>query len=192
MGKLGRIRDAFDQIQGTLLAQIEAEEVHQNIRAQMNGLYMFCEAGVKEDQLQRFKDRSKANKEKAEADKIHKKIICIDFDGVIHSYTSGWQGATTIADQPVMGAITWLASMVDNPEFDPQIYSARSAQGGIPVMKEWLLQWGLPGEYLAKIKFPKEKPPAFLTIDDRCIKFDGKFPSVKALREFKTWQSQEV
>lgn len=37
-----------------------------------------------------------------------KPILCVDFDGVIHSYTSGWQGETIIADPPVKGALKWL------------------------------------------------------------------------------------
>ena len=32
-----------------------------------------------------------------------KKTVVFDFDGVIHSYTSGWKGATVIPDPPVEG-----------------------------------------------------------------------------------------
>jgi hypothetical protein len=36
-----------------------------------------------------------------------KPILCLDFDGVIHSYSSGWKGADVIPDPPVeaLGAI---------------------------------------------------------------------------------------
>ena len=31
------------------------------------------------------------------------KTVVFDFDGVVHSYTSGWQGEDTIPDPPVPG-----------------------------------------------------------------------------------------
>ena len=34
-----------------------------------------------------------------------KKTVCLDFDGVIHSYTSGWQGEENINDSPLFGAV---------------------------------------------------------------------------------------
>lgn len=32
-----------------------------------------------------------------------KQTVVFDFDGVIHSYTSGWKGETIIPDPPVPG-----------------------------------------------------------------------------------------
>ena len=56
-------------------------------------------------------------------------------------------------------------------------------------MKNWLLQHGLPGYYLRYdlLQFPTEKPAAFLTIDDRCICFDGTFPSTEEMLSFQPW-----
>ena len=122
---------------------------------------------------------------------MYKKILCIDFDGVIHSYSSGWQGAGKISDPPVPGAIEWLIELVKSDDFEPQIYSSRSRQdGGIIAMHHWLLRNGILLEILNKIKFPTQKPAAFLTIDDRAICFDGSFPTQDQMKEFKPWNKQ--
>ena len=43
---------------------------------------------------------------------------------------------------------------------------------------------------LDSIHFPKEKPPAFLTIDDRAWQFTGKWPSIADIRAFKPWYAK--
>ena len=54
-----------------------------------------------------------------------KPTLCVDFDGVIHSYISGWKGADVIPDPPVPGAIEALY----------RIY--RSLRGGYLFGAEW-------------------------------------------------------
>jgi hypothetical protein len=116
---------------------------------------------------------------------MSKPILLVDFDGVIHSYTSGWQGASTISDPPVPGAIEFLQKASD--VFNVQIYSSRSKEpGGVTAMKKYLAEHGGP----AWIEFPTEKPPAFLTIDDRAICFTGEFPDPEELRAFKPWNKK--
>lgn len=130
-----------------------------------------------------------------------KKIICIDFDGVIHSYKSGWKGARCIPDTPVDGAIRWLFEMANNTSYSIQIYSSRSCYwGGRRAMRNWIENefikiYGVGADRsdtISLIEFPKHKPPAFLTIDDRAIQFNGSFPNQDEIDNFRTWQNQEV
>lgn len=132
---------------------------------------------------------------KAEKFGKRKKVISVDFDGVLHSYTSGWQGPTTIPDPPVKDAMRWLAWITfhEQEEFQVCIFSSRNAfPFGRRAMKRWLLKHGLGTVHLKQIKFPLFKPAAFLTIDDRAIQFKGKFPSMDEMRKFKPWHGRKV
>jgi hypothetical protein len=124
-----------------------------------------------------------------------KPILVVDFDGVLHSYTSGWQGPTVINDPPVPGATAFLKEAVKH--FDVHVFSSRSnEEGGIDAMRRelswWLIDELYPGgeKVFAEIKFPTKKPPAFLTIDDRCICFNGTFPDMDTLWNFKPWNKK--
>lgn len=119
---------------------------------------------------------------------MNKKIILVDFDGVLHSYTQGWQGADVVGDPPVPGAIAWLRSMLADERFDVQVYSSRSRQdGGIGAMVNWLVTHGMSADEVDALKWPTQKPAAFLTIDDRAICFSGTFPALDAVANFKPW-----
>lgn len=129
----------------------------------------------------------------------YKPILCLDFDGVLNQYTSGWKGADQIPDPPVPGAIAFLYEACCH--FDVQIFSSRSNQpGGIDAMKRWISMhehdWRSQQEavprtsLLFNIKFPTEKPPAMVGIDDRVITFTGTFPTMNELRSFKPWNKK--
>lgn len=153
-----------------------------------------------------------------------KPILSLDFDGVIHSYTSGWQGALVIPDPPVPGALQFIVEAME--WFEVNIFSSRSkGEHGRRAMEQWLLYWykelardpdqvpawlepwvafaregGMWGagvhyairKLVDEIKFPLTKPAAFLTIDDRAVRFEGVFPDPKALLGFKPWNKREV
>jgi hypothetical protein len=130
---------------------------------------------------------------------VTKPILCLDFDGVIHSYTSGWKGADVIPDPPVPGALQFLVDAMKH--FRVAIFSSRSCQpGGITAMVQWLGHWsvdeehGMPGDFdhgaWGALEWPTEKPPAFLTIDDRAITFTGEWPGAEQLLLFKPWNKQ--
>lgn len=116
-----------------------------------------------------------------------KPILLVDFDGVIHSYVSGWKGVENTVDPIVPGARKFLidASRV----FDVRIWSSRSNNPeGIKAMKKFLTDNNIP---LENITFPTEKDKAFLTIDDRAYCFRGKFPDPKNLLQFMPWYQRE-
>jgi hypothetical protein len=119
-----------------------------------------------------------------------KKTICVDFDGVLNSYTSGWQGADVVSDPPVDGAIEWLKDLIDYG-FEVCIYSSRSKEyGGIQAMRYWLMMNQMEPYYRNQILFPTEKPSAWLTIDDRAICFNGTFPTIDEIDNFKPWNKR--
>lgn len=126
-----------------------------------------------------------------------KPILCLDFDGVCHSYTSGWKGADVIPDPPVPGM--WEFLFAAALHFEVTIFSSRSGQeGGIQAMKNWfasnllehakMRSWA--DAYISvedMFHFPTEKPPAFLGIDDRVLTFTGQWPTVESMKNFQPW-----
>ena len=122
-------------------------------------------------------------------------ILCLDFDGVLHSYTSGWQGASVVSDPPVPGAIDFLREAVGH--FRVAVLSSRSHQpGGGQAMREWLGRHIIAAEpdvvtqdppWFAAIEWPTEKPPAHVTLDDRAVTFTGEWPPLDELLAFRPW-----
>ena len=127
-----------------------------------------------------------------------KPILCLDFDGVLHSYSSGWKGADVIPDPPTDGAMRFLWNAAEY--FTIAIFSSRSHQsGGKSAMKSWLTNhmrdyWAADrthcDDILDDIQWPMEKPAAFVTLDDRAITFEGEWPDPKSLLEFKPWNKR--
>lgn len=132
-----------------------------------------------------------------------KPILCVDFDGVIHSYTSGWKGDTIISDPPVPGALRWLWRATEY--FNVQVYSSRSKNPDArAAMLAWICQYSQdefghdhpmatrPDHKPYPIVFAHEKPAAFLTIDDRAICFNGYWSDLEPaeLLKFKPWNKR--
>jgi hypothetical protein len=127
--------------------------------------------------------------------------VAVDFDGVIHSYASGWQGVGVAGDPPVGGAMTFLA---DHCELlDIAIHSCRShsIRGQIAMrryIKQALLYYfsnldnaqELATHVYRQIRFPVLKPPAVVYLDDRAVQFQGTFPNVTDIRNFKPWNKR--
>lgn len=123
-------------------------------------------------------------------------VVCVDFDGVLHLYNSGWKGPCDIPDEPVEGAFKWLDMMTryrddQDRSFQVCIYSSRSRhEGAIDAMKAWFIKHGLAEETMALLDFPTQKPAASLMIDDRAFHFQGAFPPPEWILEFKPWNKK--
>lgn len=124
--------------------------------------------------------------------KRRKPILCLDFDGVIHSYGSGWKGAWNIPDPPVDGAIEFIhEALIEG--WDVVIHSSRARYPfGIAAMRRWLRMhagnmWDTMGPSICEVRFARWKPPAVVTLDDRAKQFLGTWPDAKVLRSFKPW-----
>ena len=103
-------------------------------------------------------------------EKGEKKTIALDFDGVLHSYTSGWTGWTPL-DMPVPGAQDFVLDLLELG-YSVVIYSARFSEGvGRSGAARWMAEHGFPpGIHLATLK-----PQASLYVDDRGFRFEGSF-----------------
>ena len=117
------------------------------------------------------------------------KTVVFDFDGVIHSYTSGWKGAAVIPDPPVPGIKEAIAE-IRAAGYRVVIVSSRCAGPGVDGDTEGMLAIL---RYLNKHEIEVDaiqstKPPAIVYIDDRAICFDGD-PSVLLgkIKNFRPW-----
>lgn len=126
------------------------------------------------------------------------KTIAIDFDGVIHKYSKGWQDGV-IYDEPIKGAEEFLRNVLIDENFTIFIFSTRNARQ----IKKWLIAkmpftfgpmavdcgmmncgqvgwdvkiipfWTKFWNKTDAIGITNRKLPAIVYIDDRAVKFEG-------------------
>jgi hypothetical protein len=110
----------------------------------------------------------------------HRRTVCLDFDGVVHSYRSGWRGAPVIPDPPIHGTAEAIARL--RQQYRVVIYSARcrSAEGRRAI-EAWLRKHQIEVDEVCD-----HKPPALVYVDDRAIPFRGDWNQVIAdIRQFR-------
>lgn len=114
---------------------------------------------------------------------MKKKTVVFDFDGVIHSYKSGWKGIDIIPDKPTEGIKDVIEKLRKN-NYEVVIVSTRtSEEKGKQAIEKWLEQNEIVVDRLCK-----EKPPALVYVDDRAICFDGNCDKlVDRISSFKSW-----
>lgn len=142
---------------------------------------------------------------------MSRRTICVDFDGVLHSYKSAWESVEVIPDDPNPGAMKFLFDMGgSNGPYEISVFSTRcSSEFGITAMCEWLVKHAAiflhekfnyssekcdytAREMVGQIEFASHKVPALVYIDDRAIQFQGTWPTHKELAEFEPWHKKET
>lgn len=113
---------------------------------------------------------------------MKKETVVFDFDGVIHSYKSPWQGADVIPDAPVFGIREAIADI--RKLYNVVVVSTRCiVPEGRKAVEGFLKENGIEVDAVMA-----EKPPAVVYIDDRAICFDGE-PSklLGKIKNFVPW-----
>jgi hypothetical protein len=106
--------------------------------------------------------------------------VCLDFDGVLHSYKSGWCGADVIPDPPIHGtrdAVERLRQL-----YRIVVHSARCrTEAGRQAVANWLHKHGIVVDEVCE-----HKPPALIYVDDRAVRFRGDWDDLLTdIREFR-------
>ena len=95
------------------------------------------------------------------------KTIAIDFDGVLHAYSQGWQDGS-IYDPPVPGAVEAVTKLQD-AGYHIVVFSTRAdTPTGQADISGWLHEQGFRWE---EITVTDRKLPAIAYIDDRGVRF---------------------
>jgi predicted phosphatase len=110
------------------------------------------------------------------------RTVCLDFDGVIHGYKSGWKGYAVITDPPVPGVKEAIDEL--RKTYMVKVFSTRCKKPeGREAIKKYLEKYDISVSAICE-----EKPSAFIYVDDRGFKFDGNWSAaVEAIKNFKSW-----
>jgi hypothetical protein len=118
--------------------------------------------------------------------------ICIDFDGVIHKYSKGWQDGS-IYDELVDGAINFIKTLQDQ-NISVVILSTRKPEQIVQFLSSHIECQEVPQgttfyNDTKVVGVTNIKLPAQVYIDDRAVTFNGNFSDIICqVINFKTWQ----
>jgi hypothetical protein len=108
------------------------------------------------------------------------KTICLDFDGVIHAYTSPWQGVAVIPDPPIHRVDEAIVRL--RKRYRVVVHSSRCCSAdGITAIQNWLAKHNIEVDEVCQ-----HKPPAMVYVDDRAIRFTGDWDeTMSAINDFR-------
>lgn len=113
----------------------------------------------------------------------YKPTVVFDFDGVIHSYKSGWKGAGVIPDPVVPGIREAIGQLQEHGYMVVVVSTRCSTDEGLKAVMKYLAENCIMVDGVLA-----EKPPAVCYIDDRAICFDGHPENILSqVQGFKPW-----
>lgn len=108
------------------------------------------------------------------------KRICIDFDGVLHDYSKGWQGED-VFNKPMDGAKDFV-DRLKKEGWEVCILTSRTPSDKL---KQFFTDNEIPYDMITS-----EKVPAKVYLDDRGLRFNGDFnEAYESIINFKVWYS---
>lgn len=118
----------------------------------------------------------------------HQKTICIDFDGVLHDYSKGYQGLDVFGE-PVKEA-PHAVQHLKKEGWKIIIFTARPVTQG---MRNWLRTNKIPFDFINEnpdqMDKTSPKPYADIYLDDRAVQFNGNWQqSLLDIANYKNWQ----
>lgn len=107
-----------------------------------------------------------------------KPTVLIDWDGTIGTYDGKY--VKDVVGAPMEGARAAIYSLVERDGFEVKIFTTREAEIIAPVLSEF----GFP-----KLEITNIKSPAFVHVDDRALRFEGKWDRefLEQIRTFQPW-----
>lgn len=114
-----------------------------------------------------------------------KKIIVLDFDGVIHSYKNRWINEKVIPDPPVDGVKEAIEKLRKKYRVFVKSVRCMMSDAGLEAVKAYLDKHGIVVDSVVK-EIPRN---ASLLVDDRVLTFSGDWSDgfLEQIDNFKPW-----
>ena len=108
--------------------------------------------------------------------------VCLDFDGVVHQYVSGWKGYDTVLDPPIASTVKAIKKLRENG-YRVVICTARSEHlDGHKAVVDWLKKYNIEVDDVCATK-----PTAMIYIDDRAVTYVPDMDICEVVKSFKPW-----
>lgn len=123
---------------------------------------------------------------------MEQKTICIDFDGVIHDYSKGWQGEDVFG-QMIPNADTGTATLKKNG-WTIIIFTTRKKTAKL---EKWLAENNISYDHINENPNQPEHTSGKIIddvyLDDRGVCFRGRWDSwlIRDIIDFEPWQEQQ-